>query len=129
MQVEIIDAVDDYAQLMETLFDFPKIRGLIAQPDFDLCFDAMSAVTGPYAVEIFENRLGVSADSVIRKPPLEDFGGGHPDPNLAHAEELVKRMFSSDAPVFGAASDGDVLTPEGRVPAEQGPERVGQRTS
>ena len=107
MQVAIIDAVNDYADLMETLFDFPKIRELIAKPDFSLCFDAMSAVTGPYATEILENRLGVSADSVIRKIPLEDFGGGHPDPNLAHAEELVKRMFSTSAPAFGAASDGD----------------------
>lgn len=107
MQVVIVDAVTDYADLMETLFDFPKIRGLIAKPDFDLCFDAMSAVTGPYATEIFEQRLGVSADSIIRKVPLEDFGGGHPDPNLAHAEELVKRMFSKSGPAFGAASDGD----------------------
>jgi len=107
MQVEIIDAVNDYADLMETLFDFPKIRELVAKPEFTLCFDAMSAVTGPYATEILENRLGVSADSVIRKTPLEDFGGGHPDPNLAHAEELVERMFSASAVSFGAASDGD----------------------
>lgn len=107
MQVEIIDAVTDYADLMESLFDFPKIKALVAQPEFDLCFDAMSAVTGPYAVEIFEQRLGVSPQSVIRKIPLEDFGGGHPDPNLAHAEELVERMFSQAAPAFGAASDGD----------------------
>ena len=107
MQVAIIDAVVDYADLMETLFDFPKIRNLVAKPDFNLCFDAMSAVTGPYATEILQNRLGVSPESVIRKVPLEDFGGGHPDPNLAHAEELVKRMFSSTAPTFGAASDGD----------------------
>ena len=107
MQVEVVDAVDDYADLMESLFDFPKIRALVSKPDFDICFDAMSAVTGPYAVEIFENRLGVAADNIIRKQPLEDFGGGHPDPNLAHAEELVKRMFAPDAPAFGAASDGD----------------------
>lgn len=107
MQVTIIDAVTDYADLMETLFDFPKIRALTEKPDFDLCFDAMSAVTGPYATEIFEKRLGVSADSIIRKVPLEDFGGGHPDPNLAHAEELVERMFSTSGPAFGAASDGD----------------------
>ena len=107
MQVVVIDAVNDYADLMETLFDFPKIRRLITKPEFTLCFDAMSAVTGPYATEILENRLGVTPDSVIRKIPLEDFGGGHPDPNLAHAEELVKRMFSTSAPAFGAASDGD----------------------
>jgi len=87
--------------------DFPKIRELVADPEFKICFDAMNAVTGSYAVEIFENRLGVSADSLIRKVPLEDFGGCHPDPNLAHAKELVERMYSKDAPAFGAASDGD----------------------
>lgn len=107
MQVDIIDAVTDYADLMESLFDFANIRSLVAKPDFDLCFDAMSAVTGPYATEILEKRLGVSPDCIIRKTPLEDFGGGHPDPNLAHAEELVARMFSASAPAFGAASDGD----------------------
>ena len=107
MQVEVINAVSDYADLMETLFDFPKIRELVADPEFKMCFDAMNAVTGSYAVEIFENRLGVSADSLIRKIPLEDFGGCHPDPNLAHAKELVERMYSKDAPAFGAASDGD----------------------
>ena len=107
MIVEVIDPVDDYADLMETLFDFEKIRELVAKPDFELCFDAMSAVTGPYAIEIFENRLGVPSKSLIRKVPLEDFGGGHPDPNLAHAEALVERMFSAKAPTFGAASDGD----------------------
>ena len=107
MHVEIIDAVADYADLMETLFDFPKIRQLVSQPDFRICFDAMNAVTGPYAIEVFENRLGVAAEDVIRKFPLEDFGGCHPDPNLAHAEELVERMYSTDAPAFGAASDGD----------------------
>lgn len=107
MQVEIIDSVADYADLMETLFDFDAIRALIKQDDFNLCFDAMSAVTGPYATEILQNRLGASADSLIRAVPLEDFGGGHPDPNLAHAEILVERMFSEGAPAFGAASDGD----------------------
>lgn len=107
LQVEIIDAVSDYADLMETLFDFPKVRELIARQDFKICFDAMNAVTGPYASEIFENRLGVSAECVIRKIPMEDFGGCHPDPNLAHAEELVERMYSTSAPAFGAASDGD----------------------
>ena len=107
MQVKVINAVNDYADLMESLFDFPKIRELVAEPDFDMCFDAMNAVTGSYATEIFENRLGVSADSLIRNIPMEDFGGCHPDPNLAHAEELVKRMYSDNAPTFGAASDGD----------------------
>ena len=107
MQVQIVDAVTDYADLMESLFDFSKIKQLIAKPDFSLCFDAMNAVTGPYAVEILENRLGVKPEDVIRKSPLEDFGGCHPDPNLAHAEELVERMYSDKAPTFGAASDGD----------------------
>ena len=107
MQVDVINAVNDYADLMESLFDFPKIRELVTQPDFDMCFDAMNAVTGAYATEIFENRLGVSPNSLIRKVPMEDFGGCHPDPNLAHAEELVERMYSTGAPAFGAASDGD----------------------
>ena len=107
MQIEIIDSVSDYADLMESLFDFPKIRDLVAQPEFGICFDAMSAVTGPYATEILGRRLGVSDQNIIRAEPLEDFGGGHPDPNLAHAKELVKRMFADDAPAFGAASDGD----------------------
>lgn len=107
MQVEIIDSVADYADLMEELFDFDAIRSLLKQDNFKLCFDAMSAVTGPYATEILHNRLGAAADNIIRATPLEDFGGGHPDPNLAHAEALVERMFSEDAPAFGAASDGD----------------------
>ena len=107
MQIEVIDSVSDYADLMESLFDFPKIRDLVAQPEFGICFDAMSAVTGPYATEILGRRLGVSDQNIIRAEPLEDFGGGHPDPNLAHAKELVKRMFADDAPAFGAASDGD----------------------
>lgn len=107
MTVEVIDSVADYADQMESIFDFDKIRALVANPDFDLCFDAMSAVTGPYATEILEKRLGVPADSIIRCEPLPDFGGGHPDPNLAHAKELVDRMFGENAPAFGAASDGD----------------------
>ncbi|PWQ95878.1 alpha-D-glucose phosphate-specific phosphoglucomutase [Leucothrix arctica] len=107
MQIEVIDSVADYADLMESLFDFGKIRDLMAKPEFGICFDAMSAVTGPYATEILGNRLGVSANNIIRAVPLEDFGGGHPDPNLAHAKELVERMFANNAPAFGAASDGD----------------------
>ena len=106
-QVEVIDSVADYADLMESLFDFNKVRELVAQHGFDICFDAMSAVTGPYATEILGKRLGVSDNSIIRAEPLEDFGGGHPDPNLAHAKELVDRMFADSAPAFGAASDGD----------------------
>ena len=107
MKVNVIDAVKDYADLTEKLFNFDKIKSLIADPDFSLCFDAMNAVTGPYATEIFTNRLGAPSDSLIRNIPMEDFGGCHPDPNLAHAEELVERMYAADAPTFGAASDGD----------------------
>lgn len=106
-RVEVIDSVADYADLMETLFDFEKIRALVSNKRFHMCFDAMHAVTGPYALEILEKRLGVEPGSVIHAVPLEDFGGGHPDPNLVHAKELVAKM-NGDAPLaFGAASDGD----------------------
>ncbi|WP_438969869.1 alpha-D-glucose phosphate-specific phosphoglucomutase [Methylophaga sp.] len=107
MTVEIIDSVTDYADLMETLFDFQQIRELLAKADFSMRFDAMHAVTGPYAKEILENRLGAADDTVINGVPLPDFGKGHPDPNLTYAEELVAEMFSDNAPDFGAASDGD----------------------
>ena len=106
MTVDVIDPVADYAELMESLFDFAAIRELIAG-GFELCFDAMHAVTGPYAREILERRLGAAAGSVINGVPLEDFGGGHPDPNLTYAHELVEIMYGADAPDFGAASDGD----------------------
>ena len=106
MQVEVIDPVADYADLMESLFDFKAIRELIAG-GFELCFDAMHAVTGPYAKEIIERRLGAPAGSVMNGVPLEDFGGGHPDPNLTYAHELVEISYGVDAPDFGAASDGD----------------------
>ena len=106
MSVEVIDPVADYAELMESLFDFAAIRELIAG-GFALCFDAMHAVTGPYAKEILERRLGAPAGSVINGVPLEDFGGGHPDPNLTYAHELVAIMFDIGAPDLGAASDGD----------------------
>jgi len=105
--VEIIDAVQDYADLMQNLFDFPAIRKLLAN-GFEMKFDAMHAVTGPYAKEILVNRLGASADSLMNCEPSEDFGGGHPDPNLTYAEDLVNIMFAGeDALDFGAASDGD----------------------
>jgi phosphoglucomutase len=104
--VDVIDPVADYAELMESLFDFAAIRELIAG-GFELCFDAMHAVTGPYAREILERRLGAAVGSVINGVPLEDFGGGHPDPNLTYAHELVEIMYGADAPDFGAASDGD----------------------
>ena len=106
MVVEVIDPVADYAGLMESLFDFAAIRDLIAG-GFRLCFDAMHAVTGPYAKEIIERRLGAPAGTVINGVPLEDFGGGHPDPNLTYADQLVAIMYGKDAPDFGAASDGD----------------------
>ena len=107
LQVEVIDPVADYAALMESIFDFPAIRTLIAGERFRLRFDAMHAVTGPYAVDILEHRLGAAAGTVINRVPLPDFGGGHPDPNLTYAHDLVEELFGPDAPDFGAASDGD----------------------
>ncbi len=106
MIVSIIDPVSDYAELMESLFDFAAIRALLAS-GFRMQFDAMHAVTGPYAREIFVNRLGAPASSVMNAIPLPDFGNGHPDPNLTYAHELVEIVYGKDAPDFGAASDGD----------------------
>jgi len=106
MSIEIIDPVKDYADLLETEFDFDAIRNLIAG-DFHFAFDAMHAVTGPYATELLENRLGAPNGTVINGTPLPDFGGGHPDPNLAHAKELLELIQGNDALDFAAASDGD----------------------
>ena len=106
MVVEVIDPVADYADLMESLFDFNAIRKRRTD-GFTLSFDAMSAVTGPYAHEILERRLGFAPGSVVNGTPLEDFGGHHPDPNIVHARELYDRMMGQGAPDFGAASDGD----------------------
>ncbi|KMS57778.1 alpha-D-glucose phosphate-specific phosphoglucomutase [Sphingobium cupriresistens] len=106
MTVEVVDPVAAYADLMESLFDFAAIRAQIAG-GFTLAFDSMSAVTGPYAVEIFERRLGAPQDTVMNGTPLPDFGHHHPDPNLVHAKALYDRMMAADAPDFGAASDGD----------------------
>jgi len=106
MAIEVIDPVADYADLMESLFDFPAIRQAVAE-GFTMAFDAMSAVTGPYATEILENRLGFPAGTVRNGTPLEDFGGHHPDPNMVHAKALFDLMFGPHAPDFGAASDGD----------------------
>ncbi|WP_210356717.1 alpha-D-glucose phosphate-specific phosphoglucomutase [Sphingomonas beigongshangi] len=103
MTVEVVDPVADYAALMESLFDFPAIRGA----GLTMAFDAMSAVTGPYATEILERRLGFAPGTVRNGTPLEDFGGHHPDPNLVHAKDLYDLMMGADAPDFGAASDGD----------------------
>lgn len=106
MAVEIVDPVTDYANLMETLFDFTAIRTLFAD-GFRMQFDAMCAITGPYATEILEKRLGAPAGSVVHGAPLPDFGGMHPDPNPTWAHELMNVMFADDGPDFGAASDGD----------------------
>ncbi|MCZ4340764.1 alpha-D-glucose phosphate-specific phosphoglucomutase [Sphingomonadaceae bacterium G21617-S1] len=104
--VRIIDPVADYATLMEQLFDFDAIRALIGG-GFGIAFDAMSAVTGPYATEILEKRLGAPPGTVRNGTPLPDFGHHHPDPNLVHAKALYDEMMGPDAPDFGAASDGD----------------------
>lgn len=107
MRIEVIDPVDDYAQLMEQLFDFERIRALLTGGTFSMQFDGMNAITGPYAHRILEQLLGAPQGSVMRGRPLQDFGGEHPDPNLAHATELQRRLSGSAAADFGAASDGD----------------------
>ncbi|RYH11162.1 alpha-D-glucose phosphate-specific phosphoglucomutase [Tropicimonas sp. IMCC6043] len=106
MVVEVVDPVADYTELMESLFDFDAIAKLIAG-GFTIRFDAMHAITGPYARAILEDRLGAPAGTVINAVPLPDFGGGHPDPNPTWAKDLMDEMFSEDGPEFGAASDGD----------------------
>ena len=106
MQVEVIDPVADYAELMASIFDFDAIRQLIAG-GFKMRFDAMHAVTGPYAIHILEDMLGAAPGTVINGIPLDDFGGHHPDPNLVHAAELVAMTQGPDAVDFAAASDGD----------------------
>ena len=106
-QIEIIDSIADYAELMASLFDFDSIKSLFSAGTFKMCFDAMHAVTGGYATIIIEEQLGAHNGTVINSTPLTDFGGGHPDPNLIHAHELVKKMESGNGNMFGAASDGD----------------------
>jgi phosphoglucomutase len=106
MVVEIIDPVQDYQALMESLFDFDAIRELLTG-NFRICMDSLHAVTGPYAQAIIEQRLCAKPGTVQNGIPLEDFGGGHPDPNLVYAHDLVDVMYGNDAPDFGAASDGD----------------------
>ena len=106
MKVDVIDPVSDYRALMQTLFDFDAIHALFAS-GFRMRFDAMHAVTGPYATAILEGDLGAAAGTVVNGTPKPDFGGHHPDPNLVHAKELFDLMMSKDAPDFGAASDGD----------------------
>ena len=104
--VEVVDPVENYADLMRTLFDYDAIKAMFAG-GFTMRFDAMHAITGPYAKAILEGELGASEGTVINAVPLPDFGGGHPDPNPVHAHELMTEMFSEKAPDFGAASDGD----------------------
>jgi len=106
MLVDVVDPVAEYATLMEGLFDFGAIRAMFAG-GFRMRMDSMNAVTGPYAVEILERRLGAAAGTVIHAVPLPDFGGMHPDPNPTWAKGLMDEMFGPDAPDFGAASDGD----------------------
>ncbi|HRF10683.1 MAG: alpha-D-glucose phosphate-specific phosphoglucomutase [Candidatus Accumulibacter phosphatis] len=108
MIVSIIDPVADYAELLESLFDFDRIARLLARPDFRMRFDAMHAVTGPYALAILEGRLGAPAGTVVNGIPLPDFAGGHPDPNPVYAADLVAALADSSSGLsFGAASDGD----------------------
>lgn len=106
MEVEIVDPITDYVKLMESIFDFEAIKKMFAN-GFTMRFDAMNAVTGPYAIEIFENVLGAAKGSVLNATPKQDFGGLHPDPNLVYAKELVDIMYGENAPDFGAANDGD----------------------
>ena len=107
MTVEVIDPVHDQVRLLESLFDFELIKKLLSNGGFRLCMDSLHAVTGPYAHAIFEQRLGAPAGTVRGGTPLKDFGGGHPDPNLTYARELVAIMYGANAPDLGAASDGD----------------------
>ena len=104
--IEVIDPVADYSALMQELFDFPAIKALI-KDDFQVCFDAMHAITGPYARMILGTQLGVHKNNLLNCDPKQDFAGGHPDPNLTYAHELAELMMSNKAPNFAAASDGD----------------------
>ena len=106
-KIKIIDPVSDYAEMMAKLFDFDLIRRLFEVGNFKMRYDALHAVTGPYAKYILEEVLHAPKGTVVNGEPKEDFGGGHPDPNLVYARDLVEYMFSDDAPDFGAASDGD----------------------
>ncbi len=107
MEVEVIDSVAPYVELMQTLFDFDKIKALLSSGNFRMCMDSLHAVTGPYAHALFEKHLGAPEGTVQNGTPLEDFGGGHPDPNLVYAHDLVEILFGENAPDLGAASDGD----------------------
>lgn len=106
MDIEVIDPVADYVEMMQRIFDFDALKQLFKR-GFTIRFDAMNAVTGPYAIRIFEEILGAAKGSVIRATPLPDFGGLHPDPNLIYAKDLVDFMYSDKATDFAAANDGD----------------------
>lgn len=106
MDIEVIDPVADYVEMMQRIFDFDALKQLF-KSGFTIRFDAMNAVTGPYAIRIFEEILGAAKGSVIRATPLPDFGGLHPDPNLIYAKDLVDFMYSDKATDFAAANDGD----------------------
>lgn len=106
IEIEVIDPVKDYVEMMQGIFDFDALKQLF-QNGFTMKFDAMNAVTGPYAIRIFEDILGAAKGSVINAVPLPDFGGLHPDPNLLYAKELIDIMYSDNAPDFGGANDGD----------------------
>lgn len=106
MEIQIVDPINDYVELMEKIFDFEQIKKMFAN-GFTMRFDAMNAVTGPYAIRIFEEILGAAKGSVLNAIPKPDFGGLHPDPNLVYAKELVNIMYADNAPDFGAANDGD----------------------
>lgn len=118
-QVEVVDAVEDYAKLMSSLFDFDALKSLVARPDFSMCYDALSGVAGVYATRILGEILGVPASNLSNCVPQPDFGGHHPDPNLTYAHDLVETMGltrdgtinpakeGQHVPAFGAAQDGD----------------------
>ena len=106
MEIEVIDPVKDYVEMMESIFDFDALKKLF-KSGFTMRFDAMNAVTGPYALRIFEEILGAPKGSVVNYRPLPDFGGLHPDPNLVYAKDLVEHMYADNAPDFGGANDGD----------------------
>jgi phosphoglucomutase len=120
MTIDVVDPVNDYVEMLSSLFDFEQLRALLSGGAFRLRFDAMHAITGPYAVRLLEQTLGAPAGSVVNAEPLKDFGGGHPDPNPVDAAELVAFMQHDRGCDFAAASDGDgdrnmIVAPGGLV--------------
>ena len=110
-EIEVVSITEEYTKLMASLFDFEMIKALVKRPDFKICFDGMHGVSGPYALAVLRDQLGVEDAAFMRCNVLEDFGGSHPDPNLTYAPELVAKLGITDknasAPDFGAACDGD----------------------